>query len=624
MGRGPDPLRRSAHLLRRLRGLSNSDRARFVAWSTGTAANGIIRRESPPSVTAADLHRWFGAEPPVLYHPLFGRVASGPKLSRNGKAESPASPSIRADPRLEWEGARDQDLAGVVTDAIANGWDQPRSVVINNRFERALNASMPNAMEAALRSVTWFEVTRFRMTDPTFSLRQKRVLALWLLRNGAFIERRLHEVPLGGNHLLTHAAGLLYIGRLMPGLACTDRWAKRGERILHSEVLRQFHADGGTYEQSTAYHLFALDVVLSYALLLRGQGVSLPNAVAERIRTAARFAAAIARPDGSIPILGDDDSGRFHRWGDQPAVRELCSLGALLLDDPDLAVAADGSSSSAAWLNGSDAPSRLNALASRRILPVISQSFVRTGLHILRAPDWHAAVWSRDPTSPAMLSHGHSDHNSIDVWCCGDHLLRDPGTGVYVGDPAVRNRLRATDAHSTLTLDGLEVNKFEASDLFFMPPSTRGRRVEWFLSDRLQSVTTTHDGFRHERGRPTHVRRVRLDVAGSALEVWDEVGLLTQDRSRHSVQGWWHWGAEPSKVRREVHGQLVRWRFRVFAVNVELDLPTATEFVISEPYPWSPRYGVLETGRRSVVKYRGLLPFRMALRLYRAEESALT
>ena len=619
MGRGPEPLRRSAQLLRRLRALPNSDRARFLGWTAVTTATGIIKRESPPAVSAADVCRWFGAEPPVLYHPAFGGLASGRPLSRNVEAASPVTPSVTADPRLEWEAARDQDLAVVITEAIVNGWDHQRSAVINHRFDRALNASIPNPMEAALRSVAWLEIAHFRATDPTFSLGQKRELALWLLRAGAFIERRLHEIPLGGNHLVTHAAGLLYIGRLLPGLARTDRWAERGERILHAEVLRQFHDDGGTYEQSTAYHLFTLDVVLGSALLLRGQGVTLPATVAERIRAAARFAAAIARPDGSIPILGDDDSGRFHRWGNQPAVRELCSLAALLLDDPELAIAAADSSTAAAWLVGSDAPGRLRALASRHGNPSTSQSFIRTGLHVLRAPRWHVAVWSRNPNPPAMLAHGHSDHNSIDVWCCGDHVLRDPGTGVYVGDTTLRNRLRATGAHSTLAVDGQEVSKFDASDLFFMAPTTRGRRLEWSRSNRFQSVTTTHDGFRRERGRPTHVRCVALDVVGNALTVWDEVGVITQDHSPHRVQGWWHWGAEPSDVRREVHGQVTRWRFRVFAVNVELDLPTAAEFLISEPYPWSPRYGVVETGRRSAVEYRGLLPFRVGLRLYRAE-----
>ena len=53
------------------------------------------------------------------------------------------------------------------------------------------------------------------------------------------------------------------------------------------------------------------------------------------------------------------------------------------------------------------------------------------------------------------------------------------GTGIYVGDAALRNRLRATEAHSTLAVDGREITPFDAGDLFFMPPSARGRRVEW-------------------------------------------------------------------------------------------------------------------------------------------------
>jgi hypothetical protein len=571
------------------------------------------------SVTPADLERWFGAEPPVLYYPSFGRQASGPQLRRDDEGEEPIRTSSRADPRLEWEHERDQDLSVVVTDAVLYGWDDERSAAVNQRFHVALNRSAPNPMESALRSITWLELVRFRGMDPTFSHEQKRRLASWLIRCGGDIEQRLHEIPLGGNHLLTHAAGLLYIGRLLPGSSRTARWARRGERLLHTEVLRQFYIDGGTYEQSLPYHLFALDVVLGCALLLRGQGVELPAPVAERIRAAAQFAGTIARPDGTIPILGDDDSGRFHRWGNQPAVRELCSLAALMLDDAELAVAAAGTSTAAAWLTGSDATARLNALALSHGGPVASRSFVRSGLHVLRSPGVHVAVWSRDPSPPAMLAHGHSDHNSIDVWCCGAHVLRDPGTGIYVGDTALRNRLRATEAHSTLAIDGREITPFDPGDVFFMPPSTRGRRVEWSQSSHDQSVTTTHDGFRRLRSRPLHLRCVALNIATDELTVWDEVGGTAHDLSYRLVQGWWHWGAEPSDAVRDEYDRVARWRFRISGVNVELHLPIDAEFVMSQSFPWSPRYGVIESGRRSVVQYRGPLPFRMALRLYRDE-----
>jgi hypothetical protein len=269
--RGSNPLKRSAQFLRRLRVLPNSDRARLVGWTTANAAATLISYEPRVSVTPGDLERWFGDEAPVLYHPSFGRQGSGPRLRRDGEGDESIGSPYRADLRLEWEHLRDQDLSSVVTDALLHGWDDTLSAAVNKRFGLAVHRSTPNPMESALRSVTWLEITRFRTTDPTFSLEQKRRLALWLLRCGGGIERRLHEIPLGGNHLLTHAAGLLYIGRLLPGSSRTARWARRGEQLLHTEVLRQFHADGGTYEQS-----------LPSLLARRGAGMRPPSARSRR------------------------------------------------------------------------------------------------------------------------------------------------------------------------------------------------------------------------------------------------------------------------------------------------------------------------------------------------------
>ena len=130
-----------------------------------------------------------------------------------------------------------------------------------------------------------------------------------------------------------------------------------------------------------------------------------------------------------------------------------------------------------------------------------------------------------------------------------------PERECHLGDIQLRNRLRATGAHSTLSLDGLEVSPFHPSDIFFMPAYTRGRRVEWSRGDRYQCVSTRHDGFRKLRGSPMHLRCVVLDVAGDELEIWDDVDVTTRDLSTHHVRGWWHWGGEPSDIRRDEHDQ---------------------------------------------------------------------
>jgi hypothetical protein len=599
-------LRRSSQILYRLRKLPPREAGLVLWWSAYTAARGRLGRQPSHDFAEADLGRWFGANAPILYHQGFG-TTPGPHVGyAGGLADA-------ADPRVLWEARRDQDLAAVLSRVNDAGWHDRDRALIRERFSRLIAVQPPNAMEAALRCVTWLEAARFISSDDLLTATVLPALAKWLLATGAFIERRLHEIPLGGNHYLSHAVGLLFLGRLLPGRRDSDRWARRGQRILEQEVLRQFHGDGGGYEQSVPYQLFSLDLVLGSALLLRGQGVTLPEPVVHRVRVAACAVAALLRPDGSIPLLGDDDSGRLHRWGSKSTGAEICALAALLTNDPNLALAAAGEWAAASWLGSPDAPRLLQSLASAGKPPKAGHSLPRTGLHVVRTANVHAVLWSRDPAPPAMLAHGHSDHNSVDIWAYGQHIIRDPGSGMYLGDTKLRNLLRASEAHSTLSVDRVEISPFRPADLFFMPPLTRGRRVEWDAdgADRL-TVATTHDGFRRCRGKPVHRRRLSVDANG-VIEIDDLVHSLIG--GRHHVSAWWHWAIEPRETKEDRGRGMANWTFRVGSRAIELVVPAEADVRISEPFPWSPQYGTVEVGRRTVVSYDGPLPFRMSVRV---------
>lgn len=567
-------------------------------------------------ILPADLDRWFGDSRPVLYYADFGRRAVGLSPSANTidhRREDPKVPA-RIDPRLQWEDERDQCLAVTAAQAMGGEVLPGAQSAVRARLGRFLASTPPNAMEASLRCITWLELARFFITVGWFSDDDLKQLSSKLISLGAFIERRLYEVPLGGNHYLAHAVGLLYLGRLLPGAPGASRWSTRAEDVLARETLRQFRVDGGNYEQSTAYHLLSLELISGATLLLRGQGADWTPEVNERLHSAARFAAALARPDGTIPLLGDDDSGRLHQWGRDPAVREICAKAAILFDDPDLAYAAGGATRALDWICGETAGKSLGRLSLQSRQEGSSHHFAKTGLHVLEdGPRCHASLWSRIPAPPVLLAHAHADHNSVEVWAAGKAVLRDPGTGLYIGDPELRNRLRSTGAHSTISVDGLEVNEFEPADIFFMPPVTRGR-THLSLSDPAFSVvTTSHNGFERLDGNPTHHRTVALDRRLRRVTIVDHLCAHDGERTPRLVQAWWHWTADPTVAQRFDSAGVAQHRFKVAGVAVNLWLPQDADLTLAEPFPWSPHYGTIEVGRRSAVRWHGIPPFRMVL-----------
>ena len=130
-----------------------------------------------------------------------------------------------------------------------------------------------------------------------------------LYRHGLHLEYNLSLYFSPNTHLLGEALALHAIGWLFPQFPRSARWSRMGRTILIDALGKQVHADGGYFEQSTYYHLYALDMFLFHHTL-----EPLPGT--ERLEAMAGFLAAVTGPDGALPFLGDDDGGRlFHPFG---------------------------------------------------------------------------------------------------------------------------------------------------------------------------------------------------------------------------------------------------------------------------------------------------------------------
>jgi hypothetical protein len=197
------------------------------------------------------------------------------------------------------------------------------------------------AMEAAIRAANWvLALDLFRAAGAAFDEPFLAALKGSLVDHGRFVVAHLEWYPEGrANHYFADVAGLAFIAAALPCSPETDAWLAFAAQEIVAETAHQFLADGGSFEASTCYHRLTGEMaVFATALLLgmpeekRRGGRQADAAMlltrptrklcgrteigAEQLQRISRigaFTAGISKPDGRVPQIGDNDSGRFFK-----------------------------------------------------------------------------------------------------------------------------------------------------------------------------------------------------------------------------------------------------------------------------------------------------------------------
>ena len=176
------------------------------------------------------------------------------------------------------------------------------------------------------------------------------VLSQAVVEHGRHIAENLEwTATFRGNHYLANLVGMVYASAYLPESAETDGWLAFATRSLVEEIELQFDSEGSNREGSTSYHRLSLELATYGAALLLalpnrrverlvaagrraasvlvpgptpkpvetyryGDRVSpIPTSMIERIAQGAAFTTDIAKHDGRVPQVGDNDSGRLFK-----------------------------------------------------------------------------------------------------------------------------------------------------------------------------------------------------------------------------------------------------------------------------------------------------------------------
>jgi hypothetical protein len=354
---------------------------------------------------------------------------------------------------------------------------QLESWIAANPFHRGTNWA--SALEVAFRALSWIRVYHLvgREVPPEFRVRWLHTLYL----HGCHLANNLSFYFSPNNHLVGEALALHAVGLFFDGFPRAAGWQELGARVMRQEMQRQIRADGSSFEQSTYYQAYVLDMFLLHSMLANPDDEYLA-----KLNKMAEFLHALSGPAGRAPMLGDDDGGSL-------------PLGPF------------------------ERPVRAGKFESRL--------FPDAGLAVMTCGAAHAVI-DAGPFGALHSGHSHSDTLSLVLSCGEEEILIDPGTYTYTGDPQWRNWFRGTTAHNTIRIDGRDQGVMAGPFRWTAQPEVQILNWQTNAERDVLEAECRYAGF-------THRRRVEFKKPAVFL-ITDHV---SGPPGEHDVEQFWHLGS---------------------------------------------------------------------------------
>ena len=260
-------------------------------------------------------------------------------------------------------------------------------------------------------------------------------------------------------------------------------------------------------------------------MLAERNGVPFPEAIRRKVPGMLQFLMHLTRPDGTLPLLGDDDGGRALALDkrDYRSFQDGLCLGAILYRRGDFKHQAGAFREEALWMLGKEAWEVYGKLKSEE--PAEKQAYYPNAGYSVQRSGWGALdshlVFDRGGLGMLTGAHAHADALSVTLFSRGRELLVDPGTFVYNCAPEWRSYFRSTRAHNTVTID--DRDQAEQGGTFQWKTELRSRAADLTLSG-ASYVEGEHDGYRRMPNGVVHRRRLLYVAPESWIVVDDFAG----------------------------------------------------------------------------------------------------
>lgn len=259
-----------------------------------------------------------------------------------------------------------------------------------------------------------------------------------------------YAIGQANNHGTSEAAALFVGGSLLAANGDAGgeavKWERLGRKWMENRAMTLIALDGSFSQYSTTYHRLMLDTC--NLVEIWRQHLKRPEFSArymQRMALAADWLRQMTDPvTGDAPNIGANDGSRLMVLcdSDYRDFRPTVQMSMALFQNRR-AYNGDGLWNQPLIWTGV-------ALPSRSAQPLVSESFDRGGLHVLR--QGRAVAYLRYPRFDFRPRQADALH--CDLWVGGSNLTRDAGSFCYNHTPETSAYFNGTGAHNTVQFDG--------------------------------------------------------------------------------------------------------------------------------------------------------------------------
>ena len=440
---------------------------------------------------------------------------------------------VNADIKYPWELARCQHFLLLAQAFLVSGEQRFAAEILNQCDDFievnpvGIGINWTCTMDVAIRAANWCLALCLIKDAPAADEARMRPIYGHLYATGAFIFANLeNKYEVTSNHFLSNVVGLHLLAAEFADLGVGRQWNVFARECLEREIFVQTLEDGADFESSIPYHRLVVELFLASYRLSQVQGEPLSDGYRERLSRMVDFLVAVLRPDGLMPIIGDNDDGRLmiatgYGRCDRRDPRPLLAPAGLVLDRPDwLALAGDEGLWEAFWWGF--APSV--AQAEPQGLGDDCRLFPAAGIFVSRSAEngSYLIVTNGIVGTEGFGNHKHNDLLGFEYHDFGQALIVDPGSYVYTSDFEARNLFRSTGYHNTVVIDGVEQNEFNPEWLFRMFAKATPEHRSFECSEGSAIYEGAHDGYVAQLSPGVrHIRRFEHDRRSGELKFTD-------------------------------------------------------------------------------------------------------